>query len=236
MGLLKRGPDRNELIAIADRTRQVLRVGLAGAVQRIADCNPQASRRQAGREPVDGHDSADMEHLVVVALGLEIGVIEGQLPPEPLQLPGDDDAVARMEPPLDVAAPEPGRLERTGLVLEDGDRPLDATPKRWLDSDVDDADPGADDGPLLHPGEFTELPHLAEVVVASRQVEEQLADGEEAEPSAGPLDDVGRGETGARDVGVEELRRVGRWRRELWRGRLRRAARRRSGHPPTLRR
>ena len=135
-----------------------------------------------------------------------------------------------------IPPPEPRRLDRAGLVLEDGDRPLDAPPERWLDADVDDADPRADDGPLLDPRELAELAHLAEVVVASRQVEEQLADREEAEPPAGPLEDVGRGEAGARDVGVEELRRVCRWRRELWRGWLRRAARRRSGHPPTRRR
>ncbi len=234
MGLLERRADRDQLIAVADRLRQVLRVGIAGAIERVAHGDPQPRRCQPGRQPVDRHDPPDMEHLVVVALWLEVGVVEGQLPAESLELAGDDDPIVHVEAPLDVAPPEPGRLDRPRAVLEDRDRPLDPAPERRLHPDIDDADAGADDGPLLHPGQLAQLPHLAQVVVATRQVEEQLANRVEAEPAPGPSQGVGRGKPGARDVGVEEGSRIGRrrWRR----GRLRRTARRRSGHAPTRRR
>ena len=106
--------------------------------------------------------------------------------------------------PNQVASIEPG------LVLELGDRPLDPAPERRLDPDVGDADPGADDGPLLDEPQVAELAHLAEVVVATRQVEEELADGQEAEPAAGPLEEVGGAEPRAVEHRVEQLGRIGR--------------------------
>ena len=69
---------------------------------------------------------------------------------------------------LDEPPPEPGRLDRAGLVLETGDRPLDPAPERRLDADVGDADAGADDGSLLDEPQVAELAHLAQVVVAPR--------------------------------------------------------------------
>ena len=48
--------------------------------------------------------------------------------------------------------------------------------------------------------ELAELAHLAQVVVAARQVEQQLADREEAEPPAGPLEEVRGREAGAAEL------------------------------------
>ena len=102
-------------------------------------------------------------------------------------------------------------------------------------------DPGADDGPLLDEPELAELAHLAQVVVAPRQVEEQLADGQEAEPAAGPLEEVGGAEAGPVEHRVEQLGRIGRAAAAAGAApsRLRRAARGRAeavarpGHSPT---
>ena len=100
---------------------------------------------------------------------------------EPLDLAGDDDRVARLEPALDVAPPEPGRLGRAGLVGQGGHGPLDPPPERRLDVDVDDPHAGGRDA-LLDPGQVAEALHLAQVVVAAGQVEEEIPDVEPAEP------------------------------------------------------
>ena len=129
MGLLERGPDRDERLLRANGGRQVFRVIPARPVEGLPHGDPKTIGRQAGGQPIHRHDPPDVEHLVVVALGLEVRVIERELPTEALQLAGDDDPVPCVEASLDVAPPEPGRLDGSGVVLEDGDRPLDAAPK-----------------------------------------------------------------------------------------------------------
>jgi hypothetical protein len=123
-----------------------------------------------------------------------------------------------MEPAFDVAPAEPRRLKGPGVVLEYGDRPLDAAAERRLHPDVDHPHPGADDRAVIDVAHVPEQPHLAEVVVAARQVEEQVANREEAQPAASPLEDVPGGEPGLPDRCVEERRRIRRW---WWQGRLR---------------
>ena len=54
----------------------------ARPVERLAHRDPEAGGRQAGREPVDRHDPADVEHLALGSDRLEVGVVEGQLPAE----------------------------------------------------------------------------------------------------------------------------------------------------------
>ena len=229
VGLFQRVADRGQLLAAQDIAGQVFRVRLAGPVEQVADRDPQPVRGEPRAQAVDRHDPPDVEQLVVLALGLEVGVVERQLPAEPLQLAADDDLVVDVQPSLDEAPPEPRRLDRPGLVLEDGDRPLDAAPERRLDADVDDPHPRGDDGPLLDPDELAELAHLAKVVVAPRQVEQQVANREEPEPPARPPEDAG-----GRDAGLHELRveEDGRIRRDGDAGRrgLRSGARRRSRH------
>ena len=105
-----------------------------------------------------------------------------------LDLAGHDDLGADGEPALDEAPAEPGRLDRAGLVLEAA-RSSAGSGRRnvGLDPDVADPRPGRDTTvAVLDPDELAELAHLAQVVVAPGQVEQQVADGVEAELDARP--------------------------------------------------
>ena len=63
MRLLHGPGDRHEPLLGEDGRRQVLRVGVAGLVDGLADRRPQARRRQARRQRIDRHDPAGVEHL-----------------------------------------------------------------------------------------------------------------------------------------------------------------------------
>ena len=104
---------------------QVLRVGVAGPVERLAHRDPQARGGQPGRQPVDRHDRPGVEHLAVALDRLELGVVDRQRRAEPLEPARDDDLAAPLQAPLDEPPAEPGRLDLAGLVLEAGDRALD---------------------------------------------------------------------------------------------------------------
>jgi hypothetical protein len=144
-----------------------------------------------------------VEQLVVAALGWKSGLSSVSLRPKCLSLPETmtrSSGFSRRSMnrrPNHVASIVPG------LVLEDRDRPLDAAPERGLDANVDDARPRRDDRPVLDPDQLAELAHLAQVVVAPRQVEQQLADRVEAEPPARPLQHRGRGNAGIADRRLE---------------------------------
>src|SRR4029079_12568506 len=96
--------------------------------------------------------------------------------------------------------------------LQQRDRALDPPAERRLDADVPDPDPGAHERAFLDPHQLAELAHLAEIVVPARQVEEQLADGEEAQATAGALEDVGGAEPRLSEHRVEGYRRIRRLR------------------------
>ena len=180
--LLDRLGQGHELTIRNERGWQVVEVRRNGPIERIAHRPPERDRGEPRGQPVHRHDPPDVEQLVLVALGLEVRVVEGPRPAEVLELARDDHPVARMQPALDVPPPEPRRLDRAGLILEDGDGPLDATPERRLDPNVRHGDPSRDDGPVLHAEQVAELAHLAQVVVPPGQVEQQVADGGEAHP------------------------------------------------------
>ena len=232
MRFLQGTDDPDQLLTVADDRRQIFRIATAGAIQRFAHRDPQPRRRQAGGQPIDRNDPPDVQQLVVAAHGLEVRIVDRELAAEPLQLPGDDDLRSREEPAFDEAAAEPRRLDRAGGVLEHGDRPLDAAAERGLDADIRDLDASADDGPLLHPDELPQLAHLAQVVVPPWQVEEQLADRQEPEPPARPLQEVSGAQPGSVEHRVQELGRVGGGRRWLGgpRGRCRLSGRAGSRH------
>ena len=67
------GPPRAAIVV-----GQVLRVGMAGLVERLADRGPEARRGQPGRQRIDRHDPARVEQLrlAVVRRDLELGVVE----------------------------------------------------------------------------------------------------------------------------------------------------------------
>ena len=191
------GPgDRHESLLGQDRGRQVLGVGVPGLVERLADGRPQAGRGQAGRQPVDRHDPAGVEDLRFAGQDLELGVVERQLAPEVLDLPGHDDLAADRQPTLDEAPAEPRRIDAAGVVLEPGDRALDPAPEPGLDPHVADRRLDRDDRAVLLHVQVADQPHLAQVVVAARQVEQQVADRVEVEADAGATELGAGGQSG----------------------------------------
>ena len=210
VGLLDRPGDRHEPLLGDDLAGQVLRVGETGLVERLADRRPEADRGQAAGQPVDRHDPAGVEQLGVLGDDLELGVVEGQLAPEMLDLARHDDLGTDEQPALDEAPAEPGRVDAPGVVLESRDRALGPAAETGLDADVADACLGGDDRAVGRPAEVAHLSHLAQVVVAPRQVEEQVADRVEVELDAGPPQRRAGGQPGPRQRGRQELDRVGR--------------------------
>jgi hypothetical protein len=99
-----------------DLRRQVLGVR-PEAVQAAPDGLTQCPRRNAAREPVDGHDAAHMEQRPAV-VALEVGVVQLGTPALQLDLAARDHGVAGLELPLDEAAPEPDGLYLATVVLE----------------------------------------------------------------------------------------------------------------------
>ena len=69
---------------------------------------------------------------------------------------------------------------------------------------------GRDDRAVRAQHEVAELAHLAQVVVAPRQVEEQVADGVEVEPDPGPPERRPGRQPGPRQRGRQQLDRIGR--------------------------
>ena len=226
------GPgDRHQVLITGDGGGQVLRVGVAGLVERLADRGAEADGGQPRGQRVDRHDPARVQQLRLAHLArkhLELGVVEGQPAPEVLDLPGHDDLGTDMQAPLDEPTTEPGRVDRARVVLESRDRPLGPTAKPALDPDIADGRLGRDHVPVRDEQQVPELAHLAQVVVPARQVEQQVADV--VEPELDPRSTKGgrRAEPGPRERGREELDRIGRrWRRARCLGQP--ATRRRSG-------
>ena len=181
--LLERLADEAEPELASNVSREVLRVGACRSIERRADGAPERRDTEAGREPVDRHDPPGVEEGRAI-VRLELGVVERHPGPEAAQLAAHDDRVAGLEATLDEAAPEPGRIDGAGRILQAGDRPLDAPPERCLDSQLGDPYAGRD---RLAVGDEEQLPepaHLAEVLVAAGEVEEQVADTLDAQPPA----------------------------------------------------
>ncbi len=89
---------------------------------------PRSGRPSAGRPARSGRRGAARRPR---RRRLELRVVEGQLAAEPLDLAATRRPRRRREPALDEPAPEPGRLDRAGVVLEPGDRPLDPAAGTW---------------------------------------------------------------------------------------------------------
>ncbi len=114
--------DTHEPLLASEIGGQVLGIGVAGPVERLAHRRPQARRRQAGRQPVDRHDPAGVQHLAVaIAVDrLELRVVDRQRAAEPLEPAGHDDLLAGAEPSLDEAPAEPRRFDLAGVVARAG--------------------------------------------------------------------------------------------------------------------
>ena len=226
MGLLDGAGDRHQLLRGRDLGRQVLGIGVAGLVERLADGGAQTDGGQARGQRIDRHDPAGVQQLGLAHLAgehLELGVVERQAPAEVLELARHDDLRPDMEAPLDEPPTEPRRVDAAGVVLEAGDRPLCPAAEAGLDPDVTDRRLGRDDVAVGHEHQVAQLPHLAQVVVAPRKVEQQVADVVEVELDARPLERRGGRQSGLGERGVEERDRVGRHRHRDRARRLRHA-------------
>ena len=217
--------DVDEAFVAAQVRGQVFGIRAAGLVERLPDGDPEPRRGQTGRQPVDRHDAARVEHRTVGVHGLELRVVDRQVAPEPLEPARHDDLLTRVEATLDEPPTEPGRLDLTGLVAQASDRPLDATSPRGLDADVLDPHPRRHDGPLLRPHEIPEVRELAQVVVSPGQMEQQVPDVVPAEADARPPQERCRAQTGPGERRRQQLDRVGRGRWCLRRPRRRGAPR-----------
>ena len=188
VGAVDRRADPDEALRAGGSPGQVLRVVEPGPVDRLAHRDPEPGRRDPGGQPVDRDDPAGVEEVPLGVLALELRVVEDDREAALLEPAADHERVAGRDPPLDEAPAEPDRLGLAGLVADDRDRPLDPPPVGLLDPDRADDDPGAD---LLAVGPAHELGdrlHLAPVVVAPRQVEQEVADRRDPEPRPGPPD------------------------------------------------
>ena len=169
---------------------------------------PQPGRGQARRQRVDRHDPAGVEDLRLAGQDLELGVVEGQLAPEVLDLAGHDDLAADRQPTLDEAPPEPRRVDRCrcrpraarscagsgpGSRARRGRRRRSPGPRRPT--------------PSCSMYRSRIVPHLAQVVVAAREVEEEVADRVEVEADAGATQLGAGGQPRLR----ERRRRAARW-------------------------
>ena len=110
----------------ADRGRQVLRVGVPGPVERLADrrsaAGPRSARPSAGRPARSGRRGAARRRPPTT---WNSGLSRVSSPAEVLELARHDDLVAGVQPPLDEAPPEPGRLDASRC------RPRGAAIVRW---------------------------------------------------------------------------------------------------------
>ena len=127
-----------------------------------------------------------------------------------LDLPRDHDLGTNEQAPFDEAPSEPRGIDAPRLVLEPRDRPLGAAPEPGLDADVADRRLGRDDRAVPGEAEIADLAHLTQVVVAPRQMEQEIPDGVEVELDPGPPKLGARRQTGAGQGGRQQLDRVGR--------------------------
>jgi hypothetical protein len=151
-----------------------------------------------------------VEQLGILRDDLELRVVQGQPAAEMLDLAGHHDLGADRKPALDEAATEPGRVDAAGVVFEPRDRALGTPPEARLDADVADACLGRHDRAVLLPDKVAQAAHLAQVVIAPRQVEQEVADRVEVELDPGPPKRRAGGQPGAGQRGRQQLDRIGR--------------------------
>jgi hypothetical protein len=191
--------DHRPLVSAEPEVAQVVLVVTPGRVER---------RAHRAAKPVGGHTLREAVHRDdppycerVGPRAGELGVLEAREPALQLDLARDDHLVSRCEAPLDEAAAEPDRLGLARAVAEAGDRPLDPAPKGRRNVERHHRDACRDRLLRCPIAERAERDELREVVVAARQVKEEIAHGLDAEPSQ-PARHRRRHEPRPRELGV----------------------------------
>jgi hypothetical protein len=183
---------------------EILRVRVADCVERGADRSSQPVGRDPLGEAVHGHDAADGQR---VRAGLsELGILEARQPALRLNLARQDHLVARRQATFDEAAPEPHCLGLPRVVAQARDRALDLATERGRHVKRDDAHARRH---LVLGGAVAQVSkrhELGEVVVAARQVKQQVADGLDAD-AAQPARHRGRDEAARGQRRVRRRRR-----------------------------
>ena len=207
--LVDRPADRLEALGRDQAGRQVFRVEQAGPVEGRPDPFANPGRGEARRQPIDGHDPAGVERVRAV-LGRELGVVEDRAEAALLEPPAHDKMLSGADPALDEPPPEPGCLGLTAVVGEDGPGDLDPPPPGLLDRDRSDHDPDAGRGALGQVTQLGDRVHRPPVLVAARQVEQQVADGVQVQPATCPAQRSRPGQAAVAEGRGQQDDRIGR--------------------------
>ena len=141
-------------------------------------------------------------------VGLELRVIERHPVAEASQLAADHDRIADLQASLDEPAPEPGGVQAPALVLETRDRALHPATERSLHAQLADPRAYRDHLAIGDRAELADTPHLAQVLVASRDLEQQVANQVHADPPSGSGQGDGSRKPRAADRDLEEFERI----------------------------
>ena len=194
VGVLEGLRDGRQVLGGAQLRRQVLRVGVARLVQRLAHRLAQPRGGQPCGQPVDGDDPADVEQVRRIGL-LELRVVEHDPEPAVLELAADDELVAvcsrrsMNRRPNQVASAVPVSSARNAVVTWTRRRYVCWTRMSVTRTRAETTTP------VGRGVEVVELAHLAQVVVPPREVEQEVPHALHAEPPAGPPQDATRRRT-----------------------------------------
>ena len=183
--LVNRPADRLEPFGLNQIGGQVLAVHQAGSVEGCPDGLSDSRRGQTRGQSIDRHDPARVERFGAV-LGRELGVVEEGAEATLLQPAAHDEVLSCVDPPLDEASAEPGRLGLPGLIDQDGLRYLDPPSPGLLHVDRADHDAGACRRPVGQVAQLGNRAHLTAILIAPGQVEQEITDRAQVQPPAGP--------------------------------------------------
>jgi hypothetical protein len=119
-------------------------------------------------------------------VGLKLGIVERRNEAAVPYLAADHDPGAVAESAGYVSAAEPRGLDFPTVVAKVGGRPLDAPPERLLDSHADHLETGARDFAFADAVQLRRRAQFAQIVVPPGEVEQQIADGSDAQTGTHP--------------------------------------------------
>ena len=167
--------------------RQVLRVGEAGLVERLADGRsaggPRSGRPSVGRSARSGRRGATRASSPTI---WNSGLSRVSRRPKCLSLPETTISAPDEQPAFDEAPSEPRRIDRSLSRPRAARSSAGCGAGTRLDADVADRRLGRDDRAVRGEAQIADLAHLAQVVVAAGQMEQEIADGVEVELDPGP--------------------------------------------------
>ena len=175
--LLQRLAQRRVVVAFAKGAGKRLGQRRAGCVERGLDPAAEHALRDLFGEGIDGYDAAGVEKVVFVAgEDFVVGVLER----EAFIGAGrarEQDLRAGREGPREKTPPEPGRLNLSSLVLEEGFGEVHAAAQ----SDCARGDDLGLNGDRIAAGDLVDGCRVAPVLIVPGKMEQEVAQGEKAE-------------------------------------------------------